>query len=350
MAARQYPFVSLAQEACLITGCLPAYPILFASREFEATTGFKAGELLGRSLFGLHGKYTDRKTMRTVAISLREARATSVQILNYGHDNKPLWCVFQVYPVVDVKMKVIAFLVIQQIMHTTPQKHKPPREWFTYEVALWVEEVGYGDYCQIFFRNKIDGKALLQLKVENMQAMGVTESDAREIMELLQGMLKEGAGGGPTPTALKLHLPGAAKQGSTSLSPPGRPPLLSQSSSSEEEEEPLILMRREMKKKRELSTSTRKKMDILTRKTPKGGQNIDELPPSRHSSPGISPTSSPKTPAKACAVRAPQEPPQRREPRPLVRNHSLPSLTKLPSIPEFSINNSFQAGHPNPYN
>ena len=66
-------------------------PIIYASRGFEAITGYSAEGVLGRNCRFLQGQNTDPETVRVMHEAIYAGRDCSVEILNYKQDGTPFW-------------------------------------------------------------------------------------------------------------------------------------------------------------------------------------------------------------------------------------------------------------------
>ncbi|EKX40985.1 hypothetical protein GUITHDRAFT_45838, partial [Guillardia theta CCMP2712] len=61
-------------------------PIVFASDGFLQATGYSREEIIGKSVFMLHGPNTEREVITKVREHLREGKEGHFEILNYRKD------------------------------------------------------------------------------------------------------------------------------------------------------------------------------------------------------------------------------------------------------------------------
>jgi PAS domain S-box-containing protein len=90
---------------------LAGHPIVYASRELAALTGYARRDVLGRNARVFQGAATDRAAVAGV----REAeRAHQVAILNYRRDGSPHWVLLHLAPVFHATDgRLLHFLAVQ---------------------------------------------------------------------------------------------------------------------------------------------------------------------------------------------------------------------------------------------
>ena len=75
--------------------------IVFVNRAFTESSGFDAGEVLGKTPSITVGEGTDRATLTRLEGALRETRAVREDLLKYAKDGSPYWVELQIIPVFD---------------------------------------------------------------------------------------------------------------------------------------------------------------------------------------------------------------------------------------------------------
>eukprot|EP01124_Arcella_intermedia_P036684 TRINITY_DN9659_c0_g1_i2.p1 TRINITY_DN9659_c0_g1~~TRINITY_DN9659_c0_g1_i2.p1 ORF type:complete len:665 (-),score=151.55 TRINITY_DN9659_c0_g1_i2:49-2043(-) len=186
LAEKEYPFLTNWNHACTITNNnLPDNPIVFVTESFCEMTGYDRDEIYGHNCRFLQGKHTDSETVKKVSQHLKEGKTISVQLLNYRKDGYPFWNVFLVLPVHDAKGKVPAFIAIQQDI-TEIRISQPLSKWLSVHTSLWLEHIGKNMYAHLFIHNKIDGRKLVSLSIEQLVALGTSREDAHFLFEQIQ--------------------------------------------------------------------------------------------------------------------------------------------------------------------
>ncbi|PRW60670.1 LOV domain-containing [Chlorella sorokiniana] len=77
----------------------PDMPIVFASPQFYACTGYSPAEVLGRNCRFLQGPATAHQSVLEIRDAIREERPCSICLLNYRKDKTPFWNYFRLEPV-----------------------------------------------------------------------------------------------------------------------------------------------------------------------------------------------------------------------------------------------------------
>ncbi len=88
-------------------------PIVYVNPAFEAMTGYRAEDVLGRNCRFLQGMDTDPATVRTLTEHLGAGAFVQVRLLNYRADGTPFWCELHLSPVRDAAGAVTRFIGIQ---------------------------------------------------------------------------------------------------------------------------------------------------------------------------------------------------------------------------------------------
>ena len=74
-------------------------PILYANPHFEALTGYRADEAVGRNCRFLQGEGTDRGEVSRLSAALAEGKPAEVCLLNYRKDGSPFHNFLSVTPI-----------------------------------------------------------------------------------------------------------------------------------------------------------------------------------------------------------------------------------------------------------
>lgn len=88
----------------------PDMPIAFANEAFLAMSGYRQDEILGRNCRFLQGPDTDRAAVAELAKAISEARAVTVDLLNYRKDGQPFWNALQISPVHNAQGELVYFI------------------------------------------------------------------------------------------------------------------------------------------------------------------------------------------------------------------------------------------------
>jgi PAS domain S-box-containing protein len=93
---------------------LAGHPIVYASRELAALTGYARRDVLGRNARVFQGAATDRAAVAGVREAVRAQRAHQVAILNYRRDGSPQWVLLHLAPVFHATDgRLLHFLAVQ---------------------------------------------------------------------------------------------------------------------------------------------------------------------------------------------------------------------------------------------
>jgi diguanylate cyclase (GGDEF)-like protein/PAS domain S-box-containing protein len=77
------------------------WPVSYVNEAFELLTGYRADEVIGRSLSILQGEETDPEPIAEMAAALREGEECWVTLRNYRRDGSPFWNEVYLTPVHD---------------------------------------------------------------------------------------------------------------------------------------------------------------------------------------------------------------------------------------------------------
>jgi diguanylate cyclase (GGDEF)-like protein/PAS domain S-box-containing protein len=93
---------------------VPGYPLTYVSPGFEALTGYRADDVLGRSCGLLQGPETDPRAVEVLRAALAEGREAYVTLLNYRADGTPFWNEVALAPQHDGDGRLVRFLGVQK--------------------------------------------------------------------------------------------------------------------------------------------------------------------------------------------------------------------------------------------
>ncbi|KQS58175.1 histidine kinase [Methylobacterium sp. Leaf361] len=94
--------VRLTRMPMIVTDAtLPGNPITFANHAFSALSGYSLEELLGQDPHFMNGPETDPAAIQEYEAAVRERRATTVEIQQYGKDEKPFRAMLYASPLDD---------------------------------------------------------------------------------------------------------------------------------------------------------------------------------------------------------------------------------------------------------
>src|ERR671910_1636397 len=91
----------------------PDDPLVYVNPAFEETTGFAAGEALGRNCRFLQGEDRDQPALAELRSAVREGRQCTVVLKNYRKDGTLFWNELSIYPVRDGEGRLTNFLGVQ---------------------------------------------------------------------------------------------------------------------------------------------------------------------------------------------------------------------------------------------
>ncbi|HEX2874176.1 MAG TPA: response regulator [Polyangiaceae bacterium] len=88
-------------------------PIIYASPSFGQLTGYALADVLGRNCRFLQGTDTDPSAVAQLRAAVTEARACTVELLNYRKDGSTFWSNLAIYPVRDAGGTLVHFVGVQ---------------------------------------------------------------------------------------------------------------------------------------------------------------------------------------------------------------------------------------------
>nr|AML77166.1 putative LOV domain-containing protein [Chloromonas subdivisa] len=107
---------SLSPFAFAFVVCDPSKtdnPIVYASDQFEALTGYSKAETIGRSGCFLQGDETSHRALMEVRDALREERSCQVCMINYKKDGTRFWNQIYLSPVRGPEGQMLQYICIQ---------------------------------------------------------------------------------------------------------------------------------------------------------------------------------------------------------------------------------------------
>ncbi len=94
----------------------PDNPVIYVNKGFEAITGYKSSEVIGKNMRFLQGKHTDQRSISQLAKAIEECREHTVEILNYRKDGSAFWNRIALTPVRDDVGALTNFIAIHSDM------------------------------------------------------------------------------------------------------------------------------------------------------------------------------------------------------------------------------------------
>lgn len=85
-------------------------PIVEANRAFEALTGYRRDEVVGRNCRFLGGSGTDQEARAALRSAIEQGRPAVVELLNYRKDGTPFRNAVMIAPVLDTNGGVVMFI------------------------------------------------------------------------------------------------------------------------------------------------------------------------------------------------------------------------------------------------
>jgi diguanylate cyclase (GGDEF)-like protein/PAS domain S-box-containing protein len=106
--------IEVSSNAIIICSAdAPDYPIEYVNPAFERITGYRADEVVGRSLESLQGSSQDQQNIEEIRSALREKREGHALLQNYRKDGTGYWNDLFIAPVMDEKGALSHFVVAQ---------------------------------------------------------------------------------------------------------------------------------------------------------------------------------------------------------------------------------------------
>jgi PAS domain S-box-containing protein len=92
---------------------LPDLPLVYVNRQFEALTGYKAEEIIGRNCRFLQGPETNKNAISEISKAISRREPTTTNLLNYRKDGSKFWNRFQISPFFNEQGSLEGFMGIQ---------------------------------------------------------------------------------------------------------------------------------------------------------------------------------------------------------------------------------------------
>ncbi|WP_121820486.1 PAS domain-containing protein [Halostella salina] len=89
-------------------------PLVYANDGFEAMTGYRVEEVVGRNCRFLQGPETDESTVAKLRTAIDRGERVAVDLLNYRRDGTPFWNQLDIAPVRDANGTVTHFFGFQK--------------------------------------------------------------------------------------------------------------------------------------------------------------------------------------------------------------------------------------------
>jgi len=105
--------------------CQPDMPIVYASPEFFALTGYPQSEVLGRNCRFLQGPETSTETRGALRQALSEGRMITADILNYRKDGSSFWNRLRMKPILNDDGDLMYVFGIQNVIAAEEVRSEP---------------------------------------------------------------------------------------------------------------------------------------------------------------------------------------------------------------------------------
>ncbi len=92
---------------CLTDPHHPDNPIIFCNRAFEALTGYRQEEIVGRNCRFLQGEGTDPACLAEIRRALTAGEDIHMELLNYRRDGSSFWNALFISPVIDTGGRLV---------------------------------------------------------------------------------------------------------------------------------------------------------------------------------------------------------------------------------------------------
>ena len=94
--------------------------IIWTNKAYQLLSGYNDSELIGQNSRLFHGPLTDRETLNSIRLALKERRLFNGEILNYRKDGSSFWKELTILPIFDDEGQLTNFMSISRDM--TEQK------------------------------------------------------------------------------------------------------------------------------------------------------------------------------------------------------------------------------------
>ena len=105
---------ALDQSVCVADARLPDMPLIYVNAAFEATTGYRAAEVLGRNCRFLQGPFVDQAGVDEIRAALRERRHGRVVLRNVRADGTTFHNELSLSPVLDADGALTHVVAVQR--------------------------------------------------------------------------------------------------------------------------------------------------------------------------------------------------------------------------------------------
>jgi PAS domain S-box-containing protein len=137
--------ITNAKDAVLITESElidhPGPRIIYVNKAFTEMTGYKAGEVIGKTPRLLQGPKTDRKQLDKIRNALVKQRSVEVELVNYKKNGEEFWVNFAVVPVADKNGRFTHCVSIQRDVSTRRRAEEIARNKLERLVAERTKEL-----------------------------------------------------------------------------------------------------------------------------------------------------------------------------------------------------------------
>lgn len=103
-------------HSSVICAATPGAPVIYVSKAFEAHTGYRPEEVIGRSLSFLRGPQTEADAIAQFRTLIRNGEGGTIRITNYRKDNTPFVHECEMRPIRNELCSVTHFVAIQRVV------------------------------------------------------------------------------------------------------------------------------------------------------------------------------------------------------------------------------------------
>ncbi len=126
----------------------PGMRIVYVNPAFERITGYKPGDVLGRSPRFLGGKGTSAAEIQRLEAALRERRPVRAELLNYRKDGTPFWVEIEVSTVASPTTAAEFFVFIERDITERKRAEQALREQERSMATLFSSLPGMAYRCR----------------------------------------------------------------------------------------------------------------------------------------------------------------------------------------------------------
>jgi len=91
----------------------PDRPLIYCNDAFEAMTGYRREDVIGRNCRFMQGEGTDPAAVEELSQAIRQGQACEVVLLNYRKDGRPFWNRLSIGPVHDADGQLTHYIGVQ---------------------------------------------------------------------------------------------------------------------------------------------------------------------------------------------------------------------------------------------